>query len=282
MESFGFIGVGELTHIVVSAPDTQDGGTVDITAQVTPGSGNGIVPGSVVFRDDGIEVGTADLANGVAIVAHTFNGGRDSYGQRRISGTTESTSCPASTPPRYRSPAGATTTTLSGPIYIPVNSLRHVPCQNPISYRRSGWKHHLQGRKRPAGSGRTRQRFRQHYPDAQRRERTRSPQPTRASSAGSTSSPLAVTVGNGFLLKTVTPCRLVDTRTTGGPIAAGTARDFAVPQLGGCNIPNTAVAYSLNVTAVPSGRLGFLTAWPTGQPQPVVSLLELAGWPHQG
>jgi hypothetical protein len=72
------------------------------------------------------------------------------------------------------------------------------------------------------------------------------------------------------------PCRLVDTRLQGGggPIPGGTSRDFPVPQEGGCNIPATAVAYSLNVTVVPEGFLGFLTIWPTGQPQPVVSTLN--------
>jgi hypothetical protein len=36
----------------------------------------------------------------------------------------------------------------------------------------------------------------------------------------------------------------------------------------------TAKAYSLNVTAVPHGSLGFLTAWPRGESQPVVSTLD--------
>lgn len=73
---------------------------------------------------------------------------------------------------------------------------------------------------------------------------------------------------------TVTPCRLVDTRSSGGPIPGNSSRDFAVPQLGGCNIPSTAVAYSLNVTVVPQGRLGYLTIWPTSQYQPVVSTMN--------
>jgi uncharacterized repeat protein (TIGR03803 family) len=72
----------------------------------------------------------------------------------------------------------------------------------------------------------------------------------------------------------VRPCRLVDTRNTGGPIQSGTSRDFAVPQLGGCNIPTNAAAYSLNVTVVPHQPLGFLTIWPTGQQRPLVSTLN--------
>ena len=70
------------------------------------------------------------------------------------------------------------------------------------------------------------------------------------------------------------PCRLVDTRNTGGPIQGETSRDFTVPQLGGCNIPNSAQAYSLNVTVVPHGPLGYLTIWPTGESQPTVSTMN--------
>jgi hypothetical protein len=41
-----------------------------------------------------------------------------------------------------------------------------------------------------------------------------------------------------------------------------------------CNVPGTAQAYSLNYTSVPKGNLGFLTTWPTGQSQPLVSTLN--------
>ena len=76
----------------------------------------------------------------------------------------------------------------------------------------------------------------------------------------------------------VLPCRVVDTRNPNGPfggppIPGGTARSFPLPQ-GVCNIPTTAAAYSLNVTVVPSGQLGYLTIWPTGQSQPVVSTMN--------
>lgn len=45
-------------------------------------------------------------------------------------------------------------------------------------------------------------------------------------------------------------------------------------QSGACNIPPTAQAYSLNFTAVPHGPLGYLTTWPTGMSQPLVSTLN--------
>ena len=79
-------------------------------------------------------------------------------------------------------------------------------------------------------------------------------------------------------LVAVTPCRVVDTRradgTFGGPaISGGTSRSFPIPQ-GSCDIPTTAAAYSLNVTVVPNGLLGYLTIWPTGEDQPVVSTMN--------
>jgi len=84
-----------------------------------------------------------------------------------------------------------------------------------------------------------------------------------------TTSPPA-TPGYGFL--TVAPCRVADTRNADGPfggpaLAAGTSRELDIPQ-SACGIPSTAVAYSLNVTVVPSGSLDHLTLWPTGEAQP--------------
>ncbi len=76
----------------------------------------------------------------------------------------------------------------------------------------------------------------------------------------------------------VSPCRVADTRGSAGPfgapsIAADGSRDFAVPSAG-CGIPATAHAYSLNATVVPQGPLSYLTMWPTGGPQPLVSTLN--------
>jgi sugar lactone lactonase YvrE len=70
----------------------------------------------------------------------------------------------------------------------------------------------------------------------------------------------------------VTPCRVADTRF--GPIlGAQTTRSFSIPA-SGCPVSPLAVAYSLNITAVPAGPLSYLTAWPTGSPQPFVSTLN--------
>ena len=73
------------------------------------------------------------------------------------------------------------------------------------------------------------------------------------------------------------PCRAVDTRppTGNGPISGGTFRNFPISGEGGCaTLPNAAV-YSMNVTVVPATRsLGYLTVWPAGRPQPVVSTMN--------
>ena len=73
-----------------------------------------------------------------------------------------------------------------------------------------------------------------------------------------------------------TPCRVVDTRNPvgalGGPSVAG-ARDFPVSS-SACGVPSTALAYSLNATVVPRTTLGFLSLWPWGVPQPLVSTLN--------
>lgn len=75
-----------------------------------------------------------------------------------------------------------------------------------------------------------------------------------------------------------TPCRVADTRNPSGPfggptIPGGASRDFAVTA-GPCGIPSTARAYSLNVTVVPSGVLGYLSIWPSGQPRAYISVLN--------
>jgi hypothetical protein len=78
----------------------------------------------------------------------------------------------------------------------------------------------------------------------------------------------------------LTPCRVVDTRngdgTFGGPAIGGnSSRSFPLSLSGNpCGIPSTAVAYSLNVTVVPETTLGYLTIWPSGEGQPIVSTLN--------
>ena len=76
----------------------------------------------------------------------------------------------------------------------------------------------------------------------------------------------------------VTPCRIADTRDVPGPfgspaMSAQSTRDFSITS-SSCGIPATAAAYALNVTAVPHGRLAYLSVWPSGQSYPGVSTLN--------
>jgi len=77
------------------------------------------------------------------------------------------------------------------------------------------------------------------------------------------------------------PCRVADTRSGSGfsgafgppSLVAGATRDF--PMLSSsCDISPAAQAYSLNLTVVPPGPMGFLTAWPAGQARPLASTVN--------
>ncbi len=92
-----------------------------------------------------------------------------------------------------------------------------------------------------------------------------------------------------FQFHSVTPCRIVDTRTpantvgggsgTGGPALSSTgSRDF--PIQGQCGVPTGAKAAVLNVTITQPTKDGHLTIWPSGSAQPNVSTLNfVAGEP---
>ncbi len=78
----------------------------------------------------------------------------------------------------------------------------------------------------------------------------------------------------------LTPCRVADTRWNngplGGPYLQGQAPRIFPILSSSCTIPDSAQGYSLNFAAVPrNGQpLGYLTVWPTGQSQPLVSTLN--------
>jgi hypothetical protein len=75
----------------------------------------------------------------------------------------------------------------------------------------------------------------------------------------------------GLSLYTVTPCRVIDTRSSSGAFNG----KLAVPVHGSsCAPPATAQAYVLNATVVPPGFLNYLTLWADGGAQPYVSTLN--------
>ncbi len=72
---------------------------------------------------------------------------------------------------------------------------------------------------------------------------------------------------------TLTPCRVYDTRLTGGtPLTSQVPRTFTVAGL--CNIPTTATAVSVNVTVANATAQGNFTYYPGGLPRPVTSTLN--------
>ena len=75
--------------------------------------------------------------------------------------------------------------------------------------------------------------------------------------------------------------------TTGSPGLFGSIIDPSSPKSGfvtgcpvraftngPCGIPSVAKAFVLNATVIPTGRLGYLSLWPQGQAQPLVSTLN--------
>ena len=76
----------------------------------------------------------------------------------------------------------------------------------------------------------------------------------------------------------VTPCRLLDTRTTNNPLVGGISQDFdllALAQSNNCTDMSHVYSYALNVTLVPRyGSVGYVTLWPTGSTMPIASTMN--------
>ena len=71
---------------------------------------------------------------------------------------------------------------------------------------------------------------------------------------------------------TLTPCRLLDTRTQpGGPIAAGAVREVAVS---GCSVPSTATSVAINVTALGSTSSGDVAVYAVDPPTVANSIVS--------
>ncbi len=83
----------------------------------------------------------------------------------------------------------------------------------------------------------------------------------------------AASGSGGLSLYTVAPCRVLDTRSVGsGQPFQG---ELTVNVVGSACAPSsTAQAYVFNATVVPPGGFGYLTLWPDGENQPLVSTLN--------
>jgi hypothetical protein len=90
--------------------------------------------------------------------------------------------------------------------------------------------------------------------------------------------------GVDLVFTPIAPCRIIDTRSAGGPIAAGTTRDFdvagALSGQGGaadCGVPEgRATAVAVNLVAVNPAGAGNLRAWAFGQAVPTASVINYA------
>jgi hypothetical protein len=77
----------------------------------------------------------------------------------------------------------------------------------------------------------------------------------------------------GLSLYGVQPCRVIDTRQLGPPFSGTLSLPVDVVD-SPCGLLADAQAYVFNATVVPTGALGYLTLWPDGTGQPVVSTLN--------
>ena len=100
----------------------------------------------------------------------------------------------------------------------------------------------------------------------------------RASASGGLSTMTDISQGVGFVA--MEPCRVFDTRNAVGPyggprLIANTTRNFDINS-GPCGpIPSAVEAYSMNFGAIlPDGANSFITIWPTGTAQPLVSSIN--------
>jgi glucose/arabinose dehydrogenase len=75
-----------------------------------------------------------------------------------------------------------------------------------------------------------------------------------------------------FDYNTLTPCRLVDTRSAGPALAAGSTRTFTAA--GACGIPATASTIAVNVTVIGASSAGNLQIWPAGTAAPGTSTVS--------
>jgi hypothetical protein len=79
----------------------------------------------------------------------------------------------------------------------------------------------------------------------------------------------------GLSLFNLPPCRVLDTRIPPGTPPFNGAINVNVAA-SACGAPSAAQSFVLNATVVPPGPLGFLTLWPQGAVQPIVSTLNAA------
>lgn len=79
----------------------------------------------------------------------------------------------------------------------------------------------------------------------------------------------------GTRLTTVTPARLIDTRTGSAPTKIGPRGTRVVTVAGKGGVPTSATAVVVNVTALRPTTSTYLTVWPSGQSRPLASAVNV-------
>ncbi|MFI5117104.1 MAG: choice-of-anchor tandem repeat GloVer-containing protein, partial [Terriglobales bacterium] len=275
------------TTVLMTAPNPSNlGQPVTMTATVTAQDGS-LPTGTVVFESNGVQIGSASLnGSGVAVLVYAgLSAGTDSLtavyqGSGTLAGST------SNTVPQVVQPVRSMTTVTSSPnpstfgeavtITATVSPSGPPAPTGTVSFTSNGSA--ISGCTAvPLGSSLTAVCMTSTLAVGTDAIVATYSGDTNYSGSSGGLSQLVNPTPSPLQFVAVTPCRLVDTRPDrggSGPILGGTFQSFPIPQEGGCNIPTSAAAYSLNVSVVPQGQLGYLTIWPTGQGQPVVATLN--------
>ncbi|MGJ7901399.1 hypothetical protein [Lysobacter sp. 1R34A] len=90
--------------------------------------------------------------------------------------------------------------------------------------------------------------------------------------------------GTELVYTPLTPCRIIDTRIVGGPLAANTTRSynsftatdftFQGGDASNCNIPADVSALTVKIASSNPQQSGFLTAYPSSETRPLASTLN--------
>jgi hypothetical protein len=87
----------------------------------------------------------------------------------------------------------------------------------------------------------------------------------------------AVAADGPFQFYSVIPCRVIDTRVSGGSLAPGEIRNFLIT--GRCGIPSTAKMAALNFTVVGPTAEGHVAAYPYNSTDPsAVPPISTVNW----
>lgn len=109
---------------------------------------------------------------------------------------------------------------------------------------------------------------------------TATPDPVPSNDTSTVVTPFFVPGGNHDFY-TLTPCRLLDTRSGSDPFAAGSV-ELVFPAFGPCGVPYGARAVAVNVTVTQASASGNLRLYPAGMPVPLVSTINYGAGQTRG